>query len=370
MLDFFDSVNGIISVSILNVILMKDRARNEVIRMGITINEVAKAAGVAPSTVSRVISDSPLISERTKRKVKRIMEELGYHPNINARNLANKSSQTLGIVMPSSASKAFQNPFFPEVIRGISSTAHIKDYSLLISTGETEDQILEAVEKMVMGKRVDGIILLYSRENDPIIQYLLNQEFPFVLVGKPYQNVERITYINNDNYGAAREVTNMFIRKGHTKIAFVGGSRNFLVTQDRLNGYCDAMKLADLPLCNEYIFHDDFLFESGKVSIDHLLSLKNPPTAIVAADDIIALGILSSLAEQGIQVPEQISIISFNNLVLTKLATPSLSSVDVNIFQLGNEATKLVIEKIQSNDSLSKSVVVPYRIIERQSSMS
>ncbi len=337
--------------------------------MGVTINDVAKAAGVAPSTVSRVISDSSLISDRTKRKVKRIMEDLGYHPNINARNLANQTSQTLGIVMPSSASKSFQNPFFPEVIRGISSTAHMKDYSLLISTGETEEQILEAVEKMVMGKRVDGIILLYSRENDPIIQYLLKQEFPFVLVGKPYQHVERITYIDNDNYGAAREVTNTFIRKGHQKIAFVGGSRDFLVTQERLSGYCDAMKLSGLPLNEEYIFHDDFLLESGKASIDHLMRLEEPPTAIVAADDIIALGILSSLADLGKQVPEQVSVISFNNLVLAELATPRLSSVDVNIFQLGNEATKLVIDRIQSNDTHSKSVIVPYRIVERQSSL-
>lgn len=133
------------------------------------------------------------------------MNELGYHPNLNARSLANQTTKTIGLVMPSSASKAFQNPFFPEVLRGISSFAHVEEYSLYISTGETEEEIFNGVVKMVQGRQIGGIILLYSRENDHIIQYLQQQNFPFVLIGKPYERKNEITYVDNDNYTAARK---------------------------------------------------------------------------------------------------------------------------------------------------------------------
>lgn len=155
--------------------------------MGVTIKDVAKKAGVAPSTVSRVIADNPRISLETKKRVRKAMKDLGYHPNFNARNLAVRSSQAIGVIMPSSADKALQNPFFPEVLRGIGAYAHKTEYSLYVSTGGNEEEVFEEVKRMVNGNRVDGIILLYSRIADPVQQFLIEKGFPFVIVGKPQE---------------------------------------------------------------------------------------------------------------------------------------------------------------------------------------
>lgn len=280
--------------------------------MTVTIKDVAKKANVAPSTVSRVIADNPSISEKTKRRVRKVMSELGYHPNLNARNLANQTTKTLGLVMPSSASKAFQNPFFPEVIRGISSFAHVEGYALYMSTGETEDEIFNGVVKMVQGRQIGGIILLYSRENDRIIQYLHDQNFPFVLIGKPYDRKDEITYVDNDNYTAAREVAEYLISLGHKQVAFIGGGSDLLVTRDRLAGMSDALKLADIVL------------------------------------------------------PKDVSIVSFNNALLSEIASPPLSTVDVNIYQLGYEAAKALVDKVENAESTAKCIIIPHKLLKRQ----
>ncbi len=335
--------------------------------MVVTIKDVAKKANVAPSTVSRVIADSSRISEKTKKRVRKIMDELGYHPNMNARSLANQTTQAIGLVMPSSAGKAFQNPFFPEVIRGISSFSHIKGYSLYMSTGETEQEIYEGVVKMVQGRRVDGIVLSYSRIDDPVIQYLIEQQFPFVLIGKPHQSTEEVTYIDNDNYLAGRELTEYFISLGHKRLAFIGGSPDLMVTKERLAGFKEALKLADLPMSDDYIVYMEFLREGGERAVEQLLSLEQPPSAIIVTDDLMALGVLSALAEKGYVVPDRISVASFNNVIFSEISCPPLTSVDVRIFQLGYEAAKSLVEKIESPELPPKSIIVPYKIVKRQS---
>jgi DNA-binding LacI/PurR family transcriptional regulator len=215
-------------------------------KMTVTIKEVAKLANVAPSTVSRVIANNPRISEATKRKVKKVMEELGYHPNLNARSLSSKSTQTIGLVMPSSGDVVFQNPFFSTVLQGISEGAHEKKYALQMTTGRSEQETFEAVIEMVQGKRVDGMILLHSKVEDQVIMYLRKVDFPFVVIGKPANSTEEIAHVDNDNVGAMKEAADYLIELGHQQIAFIGGSTELMVTIDRLNGYKQALKEANL----------------------------------------------------------------------------------------------------------------------------
>ncbi|MFZ3589186.1 LacI family DNA-binding transcriptional regulator [Bacillus sp. DJP31] len=335
--------------------------------MAVTIKDVAKLASVAPSTVSRVIADSPRISHQTKERVREAMEELGYHPNFNARSLANQTTQAIGIVMPSSADKVFQNPFFPEVLRGISTIAHGQEYALYMSTGETEDEIFEGVVKMVQGKRVDGIVLLYSRVDDEIISYLQKRDFPFTVIGKPFKDSESISHVDNDNYKAAKEVTEFFIGLGHDQIGFVGGSLNLVVTIDRLLGYEKALHNSGLQYRDEYIIHEEFLKEGGQEAVKELFALEEPPTALVVADDLMAWGVLNTLDEMGIRVPEDISVVSFNNLMLSEVSRPPLTSVDINIFELGCMAAKCLIEKIQDPTEHVKRVMIPHQLVKRQS---
>ncbi|XQY92966.1 LacI family DNA-binding transcriptional regulator [Metabacillus sp. HB246100] len=335
--------------------------------MIVTIKDVAKKANVAPSTVSRVIANSPRISEKTKKKVREVMEELGYHPNFQARSLAAKSTQAIGVIMPNSAYYAFQNPFFPEVLRGISTSAHDNKYGIYLSTGSTEDEIYNEVTSMVLGRRVDGVILLYSRINDKTMNFLQSSNFPFVVVGRPDEHDERISYVDNDNIFITKQVTNYLIDLGHQNIAFVGGSTDFVVTVDRLNGYKLALKDAGISFKKEYMVFEDFIKENGRKAIESLMNLNDPPTALVTQDDLIAYEMISHLEDMGISVPQDISIVSFNNLMLSEHSKPPLTSIDICIYQLGFEATKCLLEKISIPDTLPKRITIPTKFIERKS---
>jgi DNA-binding LacI/PurR family transcriptional regulator len=335
--------------------------------MAVTIKDVALRAKVAPSTVSRVIANSPRISDATKLKVNKAMEELGYHPNLNARSLASQSTQTIGLVMPSSGDVVFQNPFFPTVLQGISEGAHEKNYALHMTTGKSDKETLEAVIHMVQGKRVDGMILLNSKVEDKVISYLKGIDFPFVVIGKPYKDVEEITHVDNDNFRAMKEATDYLISLGHQQIAFIGGSLDLVVTVDRLLGYERALRNAGIELKNEYIIHEEFLREGGQEGVSELMSLDQPPTAIVVTDDFMTLGVLNKLDELGISVPEDISIVSFNNALIAEMSRPPLTSVDINIFDLGYQASRNLIQKVEDHKEPTKRIIISHKIVERHS---
>ncbi|WP_209124672.1 LacI family DNA-binding transcriptional regulator [Alkalihalobacillus sp. BA299] len=336
--------------------------------MAVTIKDVAKRANVAPSTVSRVIANSSRISEKTKERVREAMQELGYHPNFNARSLANKSTKTIGIIMPNSAKVAFQNPFFPEVIRGISTKAHQQGYGLYLSTGQTEDEILEEVKQMVYGGRVDGIVLLYSRVNDKIMPFLIEQEFPFVLIGRPYNiDEDLVTYVNNDNFKAAKTVTEYLMLLGHERIGFIGGNLDYVVTIDHLKGYEQALKNAKIPIRKDFIVHHEELEKGGQDAVIELMSLEQRPTALIVVDDIMTFGVLKMLSDMNVNVPGDISVVSFNNVMISELSSPTMTTVDIHIYELGYQATNCLISKINDPEFREKKVIVPHRLVKRQS---
>ncbi|WP_110926206.1 LacI family DNA-binding transcriptional regulator [Bacillus massiliglaciei] len=335
--------------------------------MSITIKDVAKKANVAPSTVSRVIHDSPSISERTKRKVRKVMQELGYHMNANARNLVTKSTKTIGIVMKNSAKESLRNPFFPEVIRGIGAFCHMEGYSLSLTTGESEEAIYEDVVKMVQGRRVDGMIVLYSKKDDKVVPYLLEQQFPFVLIGKPGTETGGITFIDNENVKAARDLTHFMIGLGHRKIAYFGGSLDYEVVSDRLRGYHEALEKSKISLPEGYVKLLSLNREEGIQALEELLVLPEFPTAFVAVDILYAVILLGALTEKGIKVPEQVSVVCFNNSEIAELTSPPVTTMDVHTYQLGYEAAKCVCELILDPKIMEKSVRIPTKIIKRES---
>lgn len=334
--------------------------------MSVTIKDVAKKAQVAPSTVSRVIANSPQISEKTKRKVRKIMDEMGYHINVNARNLAIKSTQTIGIVMPSSTVHSLYNPFFPEVIRGISAYCHLKEYSITLTTGESKEEIYNDVVQMVQGRKVDAIIVLYSSSDDAVVPYLHEKNFPFVLIGKPFHDPDNVMYVDNDNYKASRELTEYLIQLGHKRIAFITGDIKYEVTKNRLKGFQEALFFAQLDIRKEYIKHISLSREEGRKAVDEIMKLSEPPTAFIVADELVSLGVLSALRDKQIKVPDDISVANFNNTLISELASPPLTTVDVNIFQLGYEASKAALEMLENPDIMKKHILVPTKIIVRE----
>ncbi|WP_276357476.1 LacI family DNA-binding transcriptional regulator [Cohnella caldifontis] len=334
--------------------------------MPITIKDVAKKAGVSPSTVSRVLSNHPRISKETARKVKTIMEELGYHQNVMARSLVSNKTYTLGMVLPRPAEELFQNHFFAENIRGITTQASRNGYDLLMTAGHSEAEELTAVTRLVKGRRVDGIILLQSRRNDPIIAFLRNEGFPFVLIG---HSEEEILCVDNDNVQAAFDATQHLIAQGHERIGFVSGPPHLTVSIDRLEGYRKAMNGHWLPMQPEWIVEGEFLQESGYRAMSYLMNLPERPTALVVIDDIVTFGILRGLNELGYRVPDDLSLVSFNNIALAELSSPPLSSVDIGIYQLGYMASQQLIRAIQDDHPLPLRTIVPHRLIVRESSL-
>lgn len=335
--------------------------------MAVTIKDVAKQAGVSPATVSRVIADNPRISVKTKEKVREVMKELGYYPNFQARNLAAKNSRTLGVIMENSAALAFQNPFFPEVLRGISTRAHESQYGLYLSTGATQEEIYGEVVEMVQGRRVDGIVLLYSKIEDPVMEYLCQSDLPFAVVGRPHKDPCSVTYVDNDNISTAKETVEYLIGLGHRQIAFVGGATEFVVSLDRLEGYKQALSKHGILFDAAYTVNQEFMQGDESEAIRRLMALELPPTAIVTHDDMVAYEVIGYLEDLKIQVPEDVSIIGFNNHMISKHLKPPLSTVDISIYDLGLHAAELVLEKITDESVPPKQVVVPSRLVERGS---
>ncbi|WP_042349586.1 LacI family DNA-binding transcriptional regulator [Bacillus massiliigorillae] len=335
--------------------------------MTVTIKDVAKLANVAPSTVSRVIANNSKISEKTKKRVREAMKELGYHPNFIARCLANKSTHIIGIVLPSTNSAYFQNPFFSMALQGISEGVHEHQYALQICAGKTNVEIYDDVVDMVQGGRVDGIILLYSRVNDRILQYLKERNFPFVSIGRPYDFSEEITYVDNNNSKAAKEATQYLIRLGHKRISFVGGHGEYIVTVERRKGYEEALQAAGLPLDTHLFLEDTIVRTDSSKAMAGLLALKYPPTAMIVTDDLLALKVLTVLKGLGVSVPDDMSIISFNNVLFSQYSTPPLTSVDVGIFDLGYQASICLIQQLNNSKEPMKRILLPYELVERQS---
>ncbi|MCM0647865.1 LacI family transcriptional regulator [Clostridium swellfunianum] len=335
--------------------------------MNVTIKEVAKLAGVSPSTVSRVISDSPRISDETKRIVRDAMSELGYHPNAIARSLVSKATNTIGIVMPQSTERAFLNPFFPQALSGVSAAAHEQGYCILLSTGNTEKEQLDSLQSIVTGGRVDGVIIMYSPVDNSPMEILKKFGTPSVVIGKPLKSKD-VLYVDNDNVEASFKVTEKLISNGHKKIAFISGSFRFVVSLDRLDGYMNALKRHDIPFRKEYILElSEFITQGAYEKTKQLLTLSERPTALVVTDDVMAFGAMDAIKECGLRIPEDIEIMSFNNVPSSELTNPSLTSVDIDAFTLGYEASKLIIEKIKGEANREK-VIVPTKIVYRETS--
>lgn len=336
--------------------------------MSVTIIDVAKRAGVSPSTVSRVISGHPRISPATAAKVKEIMEDLGYHPNVMAKSLVSKTTNTIGIVLPRPAEELFQNLFFPEVIRGIVTHSTRSAYDLMITTGISEREEIEAVTRLVKGRRVDGILLLHSRKEDPVVSFLREQGFPFVLVGRS-EDFPDTPSVDTNNVQASYDATRHLISQGHKRIGFVSGPPNLIVSRDRLEGYKQALQEAGLEARPEWIVEGEFLQESGYRAMSFFMGLPERPTALVVIDDVVAFGVLRGLNELGFKVPFDLSVVGFNNIPMAELSNPPLSSVDISIYQLGYTASQTLIRIIKGEPLHQTSLTIPHRLIVRESSL-
>ena len=331
----------------------------------VTIKEIAKRAGVAPSTVSRVISNDSRISDATKQRVIKIMNDMSYHPNAIARSLVSKSTKTIGIIMPNSADKAFLNPFFPEALRGIINCVYNEGFCILITNGATKEEQIQSLHGLVRGRRVDGVILMYSSIEDPMLNELKNINIPFSVIGRP-ANYENVNYVDNDNVQASYDAVEYFISKGHKNIGLINGSMNLVVSIDRYEGYKKALAENNITMDEKLIVNGEFIVECGYEGMKKMLSIKNTPSAVLVTDDLISLGALKAINEFGIRIPQDISLISFNNTYIAQLASPPLTSIDVNAYELGFKSAEVLFKTLNNSLEVNK-VLVKTEIKERSS---
>lgn len=335
----------------------------------VTIKDIAKAAGVSPSTVSRVISNHSRISAATSSKIKKIMEEMGYHPNMMAKSLVSKTTNTLAIMLPRPAEELFQDFFFGELLRGILTQSAPAGYDMLLTAATSPFDEKETVSRLVFGRRVDGIILLSARVDDPLISMLSQQQFPAVLIGRANATAPILT-VDNDNEQVAYDATRHLIVQGHKRVGFVSGPPNLTVSLDRMAGYRRAMQEAGLEVRQDWIVEGEYLQNGGYRAMTFLMSLHERPSALVVIDDTVAFGVLHGLTELGYKVPEDMCIISFNNIALSELASPPISSIDVGTYQLGYTASQMLIRLIQDPKSVHQNrIIIPHRLFVRESSL-
>ena len=335
--------------------------------MAVTIKDVAALAGVSPSTVSRTCKNNPSISEETKERVRKAMAELGYEPNFQASNLASQNSRTIGIILPASAKEVYENSFYLEAIQGISHYCNGRQYMTTIVTGQDEAEILDAVRSMSRSGKVDGFIILYSKKDDPVIDYLFNEGLLYILIGKATQYTNQTIYIDNDNLLAGREAAEYLYQLGHRRIAYLGSDSSLMFSADRKAGYQLALASHQLPVRPEYCVEVKNVSENNEEAIRGLLMQKDRPTAILVSDDILAVSLERVCLENHLAIPEDLSIISFNNSLFARLTSPQLTSIDIGAGQLGSEAASQIINHIENPNLLATKIIIPHHLIERDS---
>ncbi|MGM9589327.1 MAG: LacI family DNA-binding transcriptional regulator [Faecousia sp.] len=334
--------------------------------MAVTIKDVAALAGVSTSTVSRVCNNNPAISRETQERVRKAMAELGYEGSSPADVPAPQPIKMVGIVLPPSDRDAYENNFFLKAIRGISQVCNQRQVATTIVTGSDHEELLHCVKTLHLSGRIDGFILLYSRRKDVVIDYLCEHGILFVMVGKPYDTAGATPCIDNDNLLAGRDAADYLYSLGHRKIAYLGKGKKHLYASDRQAGWQLSLLMHGLTVPAEYCMEMDHVY-SDDTPLQELLSREDRPTAFVVSDDLMALCLERVCAKKGLSIPGDISVIAFNNSLYSQLASPQLTSVDINAYQLGQEAAAQIISYLENPNLRTTRIIVPHRIVERAS---
>ena len=330
--------------------------------MKVTIKDVAKAAGVSPSTVSRALHNNSRISESVRAQVQQIAREMNFHPNQMARSLVSRKTPIIGAVFPSDISMNLGNPFYPSLLQGMGHAASEKRYHVLLITGSEHLSAEEASHQAVDSGYVSGLIHL-AAENEPQAE----QRVPTVVIGHPVNAWNRFS-VDNNNVEAGRAAVKHLLDHGHKRIMLIGYNPRFMFTVDRRKGYELALREAGLAVREDWIAASRPLYvsEDGE-ALRAVFRSPDRPTAVVCMDDAQAIALCQLLSQLQLSVPADVSLISFNNTEASRYHNPPLSTIDVSPYQLGVHAMNLMLDILNGEVSESTAIEVPFRIIPRQS---
>ncbi|MDH7474086.1 MAG: LacI family DNA-binding transcriptional regulator [Anaerolineae bacterium] len=334
--------------------------------MAPTLEKVAKLAGVSRSTVSRVINDHPNVRSETRELVWRAIRESGYQPHAVARSLVTNRTQIIGMIIPETVPKLFTDPFFPLLLRGATEACNAHHYQLLLSLFDNPAGREEMYQRVLRNGYVDGVIVASASLDDPLIPALLRDDIPFVSVGR-YPN-EKVHYVDVDNIGGAQMAVEHLIRLGHQRIATITGPLDMAHGQDRLEGYRQALKAHRIPVEEELIVEGDYTENGGMIAMQRLLSAS--PDAVFVASDMMAIGALKAIRQADRQVPQDIALVSFDDVPIASAIEPALTTVRQPIESMGSMAIEVLLSILEGSSQQEAPVhriILPTELIIRAS---
>lgn len=328
-----------------------------------TIREVAQKAGVSYATVSHVINNTRFVSEETRARVQEAMAELNYRPNAVARSLRSGKTNTIGLILPDSS-----NPYFAEIGRAIEEEAFGLGYSIILCNMELDPDREILYIDVLLKKQVDGIIFVATGDYLPHLALLREQNIPVVMIDRHLPDQE-VDTVSTDNYQGGCLATQHLLSLGHRRIACITGpSSQITPSGNRLKGYRQALEDARVDYDEQIVCLGDFHPRSGFEITQKLFQLPQPPTAIFACNDLMALGALRAANQAGLRVPQELSIVGFDNIDLANFINPPLTTVSQEQEHLGIWATRTLVRRITDRQIPYVQEVLPTRLVVRESS--
>jgi LacI family transcriptional regulator len=332
----------------------------------ITIKDIARIAKVSHTTVSRALNDKSRIRSETKEKILAIARELNYRPNFIARSLVMKRTKTLGLVITNIA-----NPFYPELAQGVEKTATKLGYNIILCSTQSDISTEKKYIEMLRSKEVDGIIFSSAHREDPNIVALAEEDFPIILVNRRTDHPlvrEKVDYVGVDNVWGGFLAVEHLIRLGHKRTGMIGGTSESSVALERLEGGGRAFRMYGMEQRDEYLLEGNFLKKSGYQRGKQLIKMEEPPTAVFATNDYMALGVYQAILEEGFRIPEDMALIGFNDIEFCSMKGIELTTIGQKKFEMGAIAVEMLVERIEKNERrpFSKEVFLKPELIIRK----
>jgi LacI family transcriptional regulator len=330
----------------------------------LTLEDIAKQAGVSRSTVSRVVNDDPNVSESIRTKVHEVIVTTGYHPHAAARTLASRRSWMIGLVLPRTVSNFFTDPYFPRLTQGVAQACNQHNLTLglfILATKEDEERIFPLVSRQGL---LDGIIVQTAQKGDKLINRLISSDFPVIVAGRPFRS-SGVSYIDVDNVQAAYQAVSHLIKLGYKRIGTITGMMNSTVGIDRMEGYVKALREQGWPVDKVLIAQGDFSEQSGYSGMKKLLPAR--PEAIFAASDTMAIGAIRAAKEAGLRIPTEIAFVGFDDLPVASLSDFKLTTIRQPISQFGAQAVVTLIDLIENGIKPSRRIIMETELVIRDS---
>lgn len=328
--------------------------------MTVTIKDVAKASKVSVATVSRVLNELGGYSDETKNNVLKVVDELGYKGNAIARWLSTNTTKTIGVIIPDVSTN-----FDGEIIRGIEDIAHNHDYSVIICNAGAEGKRTPEYLRILEERKLDAIILVSIRITDEYYKAIKSMNIPYILISTASFK-HNMPYIRVDDTMAAYTATKYLIDRGHTNIAMISGTKEDPIAGwPRVQGYINALKDYNIEVNEELIEYGDFSYESGIRCMNSLLERKRAFTAVFVASDDMAAGVLNAAYRRKIRVPDNLSIVGYDNTKTAEMSIPPLTTLAQPLYEMGCKAFSRILDMLNGKDTM-EGTIMNHSIVERE----